>query len=153
MLQQVCEFIHNYFIQQPHIGTWTIENGALSLPFLLEGQRFWLVGSVLNDAVYTYHAAEIANDDDNAAAALTDETFAGTICAMAVPRDVLALVVDIKAWQDKYGEAVANPYSSETVNGVYTYTKAVKSEGAGGGAYGWQDVFKARLNRWRKPCL
>ena len=153
MLQQVCEHIHNYFIQHTYTGSWTIAGGVLSLPFLLDGQRFWITGSVLNDGVYTYHAAGIKNDDNKKAAGLADETFTGTVCAMAIPRDVLGLVDEIGAWQDKYGAASESPYSSETVNGVYTYTKAVKSEGAGGGSYGWQDVYRSRLNRWRKPCL
>lgn len=159
MLQQVCEYIHNYFIPKdngtPRVqqGDYTISSGMISpIPALKEGQRFLIVGSDLNDGVYTYHAAGIKNDDDNAVSGLVDETFSGSIALMAVPRAVLALVSEINTWAAKYGEATMTPYSSETVNGVYTYVKTTKSEEAGGGGYSWQDIFKARLDTWRKPC-
>ena len=160
MLQQVCEHIHNYFIPKDNnyprcwADTYTIHSGAVSpAPPLKEGQRFWIVGSDLNDGVYTYHASGLTDDDDSAAAGLQDEVFTGTIAAMAVPPAVIALTEEINDWVAKYGAVTASPYSSETVNGVYTYVKAVKSEAAGGGGYSWQDVFKARLSPYRRICL
>lgn len=157
MLQQVCEHIHNYFIAKdssgrPRVYTadYSIVAGGISLNFLKEGQRFLITGSDLNDGVYTWHAAGIMNDDDTEAAGISDEDFRGAVCALAVPPSVLALVSDIRDWDSKYGGIVNNPYSSETVNGVYSYTKTVKSDEAGGGGYSWQDVFKSRLNQWRK---
>ena len=87
MLQQLCENICNYFIQKQEQGTFEIAGGTISLPFLLDGQRFLISGSVLNDGMYTYHETGIKDDDDNAFAegvGLKDETFAGTICALAV---------------------------------------------------------------------
>lgn len=152
MLQQVCEFIHNYFIKTAHGGTFEIADSMISLPFMLEGQRFWISGSVLNDGVYTYHESGITNDDDTEAAGLKDETFAGTICALAVPPAVIALSDEINAWVVKNGEAVESPYQSENVIGVYSYTKATGGSGAGG-TVSWQDVYKDRLDRWRKIAL
>ena len=93
--------------------------------------------------------------DDNAFAAgvgLKDETFAGTICALAVPPAVIALSKEVKAWVEANGEAVNSPYQSENVIGVYSYTKASGGSGAGGSVT-WQDVFKDRLNRWRKVAF
>ena len=152
MLQQVCENIHNYFIKDRYTGTFEIAGHAISLPFLLEGQRFLIEGSALNDGVYTYHAAGIKNDDDSVAVGLQDETWAGTICALAVPPPVIALSSEIKDWVAKYGESVNSPYQSENVIGVYSYTKATVGAGktGAGDTIGWQDVFKDRLNRWRK---
>ena len=150
MLQQVLEYIHNYFIKESYSDSFTISSGMISLPFLQEGQRFWITGSVLNDGVYTYHSAGIKNDDDNAlAVGLQDETWAGTICALAVPPAVIALSAEIKAWVVSNGDAVNSPYQSENVIGVYSYTKATGGTGAGG-AVTWQDVFGGQLNRWRK---
>ena len=151
MLQQVCEHIHNYFIKDRHTGTFEIADAAISLPFLLEGQRFLISGSALNDGVYTYHAAGIKNDDDTAVVGLQDETWAGTICALAVPPAVIALSGEVKAWVDANG-ASNSPYASENVIGVYSYTKATGGSGAGG-AITWADVFKDRLNRWRKVAF
>lgn len=152
MLQQICDFIHNYFIKEAHVGNYEIADGAISLPFLKDGQRFWITNSDLNDGVYTYHATGIKNDDDTEAVGLQDETWAGTICALAVPPAVIALSAEVNAWVEANGEAVMTPYSSESVLGVYSYTKASGGTGAGG-SVGWQDVFKDRLNRWRKVCL
>ena len=151
MLQQVCENIHNYFIKDRYTGTFEIAGHAISLPFLLEGQRFLITGSALNDGVYTYHAAGIKNDDDTVAVGLQDETWAGTICALAVPPAVIALSGEVKAWVDANG-ASSSPYASENVIGVYSYTKATGGSGAGG-AITWADVFKDRLNRWRKVAF
>ena len=148
MFQQVCEYIHNYFIGEEIDGKFSIADGMISLP-LLNGQRFLIKGSVLNDGLYTYHDDRIMNDDDTEAVGLQDETFAGTICALAVPPAVIALSAEIKAWVDAYGKAVDSPYTSESVLGVYSYTKASGGTGTGG-SVSWKDVFKDRLNRWRK---
>lgn len=152
MLQQICGYIHNYFIKVAKVSNYEIVNGMISLDFVKEGQRFWITNSDLNDGVYTYHESGITNDDDTEAAGLKDETFAGTICALAVPPAVIALSDEINAWVVKNGEAVESPYQSENVIGVYSYTKATGGSGAGG-TIGWQDVFKDRLNEYRKVAL
>ena len=151
MLNEICEHIHNYFIQKRIEGAFAIEDGTISLP-LLNGQRFLIQGSTLNDGMYTYHDGEIANDDDTEAVGLHDETWTGTICALAVPPTVIALSGEVKEWVDKNGEAVNSPYTSESVLGVYSYSKASGGTGAGG-AVSWMDVFKTRLNRWRKVAF
>ena len=151
MLQQVCEYVHNYFIKDRFEGKYEIADGMISLP-LLDGQRFLIEGSVLNYGMYTYHDNGIKNDDDSEAAGLHDETFVGTICALAVPPAVIALAGEIKTWVDQNGEVVNSPYTSESVLGVYSYTKNTSGSGAGG-AVSWMDVFKDSLNRWRKVAF
>ena len=148
MLNQVCENICNYFIQNRIEGRFEIADGMISLP-LLDGQRFLIRGSALNDGMYTYHDTGIKNDDDSQAVGLHDESWAGTICALAVPPAVLALSAEIKAWVDANKESQNSPYSSENVLGVYSYTKATGGHGAGG-SVGWMDVFADKLKRWRK---
>ena len=149
MLQQVCEYIHNYFIKASYESRYEIAEGMVSLP-LLDGQRFLISGSMLNDGMYTYHDSGITNDDDEPlAVGLHDETFTGTICALAVPPAVIALSGEVKTWVDTNGESVNSPYQSESVIGVYSYTKASGGSGAGGSVT-WQDVFGSQLNRWRK---
>ena len=118
------EYIHNYFFK-PHgegryAGTYTIVDDNLSLPFLKDGQRFLIAGSDLNFGVYTYHANGIKNDDDTEAAGLKPETFAGTICALAVPPAVIALAGEISEWVENNGASVDSPYTSESVIGVYS---------------------------------
>ena len=152
MLQQVCEHIHNLFVQSAKRGTFNIAGGMIDLPFLLDGQRFLISGSVFNDGMYTYHADGIKDDDNAAEVGLQDETFAGTICALAVPPAVIALSAEVKAWVESNESAVSSPYTSENVIGVYSYTQKTGGSGAGG-AITWEDVFRDRLNRWRKVAF
>ena len=153
MLQEVLEYIHNYFIKTPNQGAYTIEGGVISpLPDLKEGQRFWIVGSDLNDGVYTYRAAGIRNDDDDAetAVGLQDETFAGTICALAVPPAVIALSEEISQWVDDNSDAINSPYQSESFNGYSYSLKSGNGQGDSAGQIGWQNIFGKRLARWRR---
>ena len=78
--------------------------------------------------------------------------WAGAICALAVPPAVIALSGEIKQWVEKNGEAVNSPYTSESVIGVYSYTKASGGSGAGG-SVSWQDVYGSKPNRWRKVAF
>lgn len=147
MFDQICAHIHNYFCDESDIltGDWTITNGAIDLSdtTVKTGQYFRIVGSTFNDGVYKY--GEEADE-------LTDETFTGEIWPMKPPRPFLQTVSDIEAWQTKFGEAMASPYQSESVIGVYSYTKqgGNTTQGAAGDADGWKTVFKSRLNPWRK---
>jgi hypothetical protein len=158
MLQEVLEYIHNYFIRTPIQGKFTLTEGTLTpepgtkAPELQEGQRFWIVGSVFNDGVYTWRSTGIMTDDDDAAAGLQPETFAGTICALAVPPAVIALAEEIKTWVDKNSDALNGPYQSESFNG-YSYTLKSGGTGGNGSGYSWQDQFGKRLERWRRPFL
>ena len=137
MLEQVLRHLSNWFLVEIHEGTFTVENGSIALPFLLTNQYFRIVGSVLNDGLHQYPAVD-----------LTDETFTGSVWALAVPKAVIELSVEIEAWQEKNGEAVASPYQSESFGG-YSYTK--RSAGIDSGTLnGWQDAFRGRLNDWRK---
>ena len=145
-MTDLCAELRNYFDRgMPHLtGDFEITNGNIVLPdgaSLLNGQYFRIVGSVLNDGVYQYPVSD-----------LSDETFHGAIWAMAVPPSVIALLGEINAWEEQYGAAVMKPYSSETIEGVYSYTRA----SGGGSSTGssdtvtWKDMFASRLNKWRK---
>ena len=137
MLEQVLRHLNNWFLVEIHEGTFTVENGSIALPFLLTNQYFRIVGSVFNDGLHQYPATD-----------LTDETFTGTVWALAVPKAVVTLSEDIAAWEVKNGESVASPYQSESFGG-YSYTK--RSAGSDGSTLnGWQDAFRGRLNDWRK---
>ena len=142
MLTELCAELKNYFLRDReadiHYGSYTISGGSIVLPFLLAGQYFRIVGSVLNDGVYEYPAV-----------GLTDETFAGAVWAMAVPPTVIALADDIEAWNEKNADALASPYTSESFGG-YSYTKASGASSSGGGAYSWKDQFASRLAKYRR---
>lgn len=135
MLEQILDFIHNYFVKDIMAGGFTISGGSVEGLHLLNGQYFKIVGSVLNDGVYCYPTD-----------ALVDEQFDGEIWAMAVPPSVIALSTEIQIWVSKYGNSVDSPYQSESFGG-YSYTKGSNSAGS---SINWQDVFRGKLNRWRK---
>lgn len=142
MLTELCAELKNYFLKDAakdiHYNTFTIADGSMeSLPFLQNGQYFRIVGSVFNDGVYQYPAVGLA-----------DETFTGSIWAMAVPPAVVALAAEIDAWNDKNADTLASPYTSESFGG-YSYTKASGNSGSGG-AYSWKDQFASRLSKWRR---
>lgn len=151
MLSEVCDFVHNYFEYEIHHGTFSIVNGNIDLTGLVKnGQRFRILGSALNDGIYTYYdESALYNDDDDALADLMDETFTGAIVAMAVPKAFLKIVSDITEWQNKNGQIVESPYTSESFGG-YSYTKATGSGSNAGGVLGWRDIFGARLNAYRR---
>ena len=157
MLEQLCAHLHNYFERHPvsheriiFADTYTIEGGSITLPFLLSGQKFRIKGSALNDGVYTY-GATIKNDDGNANASLSDETFDGEVWVMYPPKPVIALAGEISDWLTKYEAVMNSPYQSESFGG-YSYSKASGAANTKGGASTgtWQGVFAAQLNEYRK---
>ena len=151
MLSEVCDFVHNYFEYEIHHGTFSIVNGDIDLTGLVKnGQRFRILGSALNDGIYTYYdESALYNDDDDALADLMDETFTGAIIAMAIPKAFLKIVSDITEWQNKNSQIVESPYTSESFGG-YSYTKSTGSGSNAGGVLGWRDIFRARLNAYRR---
>ena len=138
MLEQVLMNIRRWFPVEGgiHSGTFTIEGGGITLPFLEDGQYFRICGSVFNDGLHQYNVLD-----------LTDETFTGTIWALAIPKAVIELADEIQKWQGKNGEASVSPYQSESFGG-YSYSKATDAET--GGAVTWQSAFKRQLSAWRK---
>ena len=139
MLEQVLMHLKNWFLVPGgiHEGTYTIEDGGITLPFLANGQYFRICGSVFNDGLYQY-VPDLK---------LTDETFDGTVWALAIPKAVLDLATEIESWQKKNGDASVSPYQSESFGG-YSYSKATDS--ASGGAVTWQTAFRSRMNNYRK---
>jgi hypothetical protein len=137
MLTELLAEIRNYF-EVPngrHFGTFTISGGSIApLDFLQEGQYFRIIGSVFNDGVHKY-------GEEN----LTDETFNGAVWAMAIPRVVVDLSEEIKAYNESDAGKTSS-YTSESFGG-YSYTKATDANGA---PIGWQKAFASRLNKWRK---
>lgn len=136
MLEAVLTHLKNWFFVDLYERTYTIENKTLVLPFLQKGQYYRICGSVFNDGLHKY------GDSD-----LQDETFTGTVWALAVPKAIVELAAEIEAWQKKNGEAAQSPFASESFGG-YTYSKATDS--TTGGSVTWETAFRTRLNPYRK---
>ena len=138
MLEQVLMHLNNWFLVPGgiHEGTYTIEDGGITLPFLANGQYFRICGSVFNDGLHQYPEGD-----------LKTETFDGTVWALAIPQAVIDLAAEIEEWEKKNGEAAYGIYQSESFGG-YSYTKATDAQT--GGSVTWQSAFRSRLNQWRK---
>lgn len=134
MLEQILEHLHNWFIVPDgiHHGQFEVKGSSIELPFISSGQYFRIFGSVFNDGLHQYPATD-----------LVDEEFTGTVWALAVPRQVVRLADDVKAWCEKNQPSA---YTSESFGG-YSYSKATGSNGA---PIGWHEVFRQQLNPYRK---
>lgn len=152
-LTEVCAEVNNYFLKDYidvskyiHSGTFTIESHGISdISFLKAGQYFRIVGSDLNDGVYQNTTAGMES--------LTDETFTGAVWAMSPPPAFIKLADDIAAWRTANESATSknmSPFSSESVSGVYSYSKGAGSGADGGTAVTWKSQFKSRLNAYRR---
>lgn len=134
MLEEVLQHLNNWFLVPDgiHTGEFTVQDGGITLPFLQEGQYFRVVGSVFNDGLYQYPTKD-----------MIDEIFDGAVWALAVPKAVIALTDEINTWSSKNQPS---GFTSESFAG-YSYSKATNASGM---AVGWQDVFRSRLNAWRR---
>ena len=135
MLGAVLAYLRNYFPVKKWFGTYVIKDGALEIPEIMDGQYYRIIGSVFNDGVHKYAESK-----------LTDETFCGSVWSLAVPKELLDIVVDIEDWQKSNGKKAASLFQSESFGG-YSYTLKGGTEGFGAS---WQNAFASRLNIWRK---
>lgn len=137
-MAELCGELHNWFspVCNAHAGTYEISDGSLlDVDFLQDGQYFRIVGSVFNDGVYIYPEY-----------GLKDETFDGSIWPMNVPAEVRCLAAEIDESRHNHNGDKTPKFNSESFGG-YSYTRATNSDGL---PLTWRDVFRKRLNPWRK---
>lgn len=139
MLEEVLRYINNRFECETVWGNFEITRGTLEIPDALEGQYFWVEGSIFNDGLHAYP------DPD-----MTDEAFCGKVVLLAVPRAVVEISNSIEQWNEENAKYVNGPYQSESFGG-YSYTLAQGgTEGNETAPAAWQSKFGARLRPFRK---
>ena len=145
MLEEVLRYINNRFDRDSRgvaygskVGTFTIESGSLEVDGLLDGQYFWVEGSVLNDGLHLYPDTK-----------MTDETFNGRVVFLVIPNQIQDLAAEIKTWNEKNASVVDSPFQSESFGG-YSYSKESGANGTDAPSAAWQTHFGARLRPWRK---
>lgn len=141
MLTELCKELNNWFCKREDklFGTFTIEDGQLTIDGAQSGQYYRICDSVFNDGVYQYPTFN-----------LKDETFDGAIWLMRVPDEVINLSSEIDKWKDEYEDVIYSPLASETVGG---YSRTLRSSGSGsssGNGARWQTAFADQLSHWRK---
>lgn len=146
MLTEVCGYLNNYFDVKRYSGLIKIEDGVVYCDnkqiSINEGQHFALLRKNFVTGVYVYGTDTLDNKEFN-----------GMVWIMDVPSNVLAIVDEISAWQEKYGSldsANMGPFQSESFGG-YTYSKGSSSNGSS--SLSWQDAFKSRLGQYKKVSL
>lgn len=138
MLEELLRHINNRFERGSVSGTFTVEDGGIEAEGLLDGQYYWVEGSVLNDGLHLHPASD-----------MVAETFTGRVVMLAVPSVVVELAGEIEDWCDDNTKALSGPYASESFGG-YSYTKAGVQSGGTASVTGWQAHFATRLNPFRK---
>jgi len=148
-LTAICRSLRNWFPAQDsgrgatvQSGTFTISNGQISpfdIPFL-PGAYVRVSGSVLNDGIFRiWNDAKLEDAED--------EVFTGTLSLMAIPHDFLDIAEQIDHFVDvNKKDKNAGKFTSESIGG-YSYARAT---GVGGVPVTWQEVFRTRLNPYRK---
>lgn len=134
MIGEICAHIHNYFPGECFDGDFTVKDGCFVDCEFLAG-FYYIEGSRFNDGVHLHPSQRLA-----------DESFSGRIMLMNPPRGFLELVRDIEDWRRDNPEG-SNRFISEKL-GEYSYTRPNRS----GAPIGWQTVFKARLDAYRKAA-
>ena len=148
MVGEICAEIKNYFTyaNDKYIGDFVISEGQISPIIDIPTDYIRIVGSRLNDGVHKM--ADLVEHP------LQDESFHGAVWVMSPPADFLALVEEIKAWQEKYGGVDSenmSPFTSESFGG-YSYSKASggSSESGSSSVPTWQSQYASRLKLYRR---
>ena len=132
MLYEIMKHIKNFFqCMKMKEGNIEIKDGTVSSFDVEDGDYILIEGSKRNDGIYQCPCT------------LKDETFSGSVSIRGIPQDFLNLASEIETF------TVSNETSAITSEsfGGYTYSKATNSSGV---AADWKDVFRGRLNTWRK---
>lgn len=119
MLERLLMDLNNWFPVDKRPGMYTIEGGSITLPFLKDGQYFRVIGSVFSNGLHRY-----GSDME----ALEDETFAGSVWALAIPKAVIAIADEAEARLKEQEKALYSGYQSESFGG-YAYSKGTAGDG------------------------
>lgn len=140
-MEELLNYLKNYFYKFMVEGNFIIsENKIKIVGNFLQGQYIKIQGSVLNDGVYRINS--ITNKEIEVIGAENEE-FEGIIYSLAIPKQLIELENEIKAYKDKN-----KPSSiiSESFGG-YSYTLAPSKDGT---KASWKDIFKTELSPYRK---
>ena len=148
MLTEVCNNLKNWFCHEKNIGKIEISGGVLycnnNTIEIKENQYYRVIGSIFSDGIWKYDGEEIPQD----------ETFEGAIWTLAIPAAFLAIIEEMKEWEELNGGAgseMMSPFQSESFGG-YSYSKSGggSANGDSSAAPSAFSVYSKRLNIWRK---
>jgi len=143
MLTEICQYLHNYFDYERHIGDISIVGHEVFCNGeqieIEEGQYFALFRNRIPLGVFQ-------------ADELTDKTFTGAIWLMDVPKAILDANTWAETWKAKNGAADSmsnSGFQSESFGG-YSYSKGTNKNGKAGASIFDNAQFAAMLAPYRK---
>lgn len=139
MLEEVLRYVNNRFERDARGGRFAVSGGELEMAGLMDGQYYWVEGSVMNDGLHRHPDR-----------GMVDEEFDGRVVLLAIPPAVVAIASEIEEWNEANADVVDGPFQSESFGG-YSYSReSGGTEGNQVGPAAWQAHFGARLRPYRK---
>lgn len=143
-MEFVMQEINNYFYKTVEKNEFSINEGKVKVKGNYFPDQFIKIeGSIMNDGIYkilSFENQEIKIENT------IDEEFEGAIYGLAIPKDFIELIKEIEEYQKMNPISKSNVISESYLNG-YSYTMATNSNGQ---ISGWQDVFKSKLDTYRR---
>jgi hypothetical protein len=143
MLTEICQYLHNYFDYERHVGKISIV-----------GQEVFCDGKPIEigDSQYFALFRQRIPLGVFQKSELTDKEFLGAVWLMDVPKTILEADAWAEQWKAENGAATAQangPYASESFGG-YSYSKGGNNNGKVGSSVFENAQFAAMLNPYRK---
>lgn len=141
MINEVLNYLKNYFYKFLERDNYNIVDGKIKVKGkYIKGQYIAIRGSIVNDGV---HKVELVENDTITVLGLNDEEFEGTICSLAIPKDVLKIADEIEKFE---ANNVKTNLASESFAN-YSYSIAKDKDG---GNVTWQGAFRKSLAPYKK---
>lgn len=143
-MELIMKETNNYFYKTVEKSNFNIKNNKIKVKGKYFPNQFIKIeNSITNDGIYkiiNFENQEIEIENT------TDEEFEGAIYGLAIPKDFIKLAKEIEEYQKSNPISKSNIISESYLNG-YSYTMATNSNGQ---VSGWQDVFKNKLDTYRR---
>lgn len=143
-MEAILKEVNNYFYKTVEYSKFEIRNNKIKVKGNYFPNQFIKVeNSIMNDGIYkiiSFENQEIEIENT------IDEEFEGAIYGLAIPKDFIELIKEIEEYQKMNPISKSNVISESYLNG-YSYTMATNSNGQ---ISGWQDVFKSKLDTYRR---
>ena len=140
---EIMRDVKNYFVGNIIAGIFEIRKGAIDLDKeLLKGYKF-----VIIQADEKYGGLYSLSDRGSLlkdGKRVRDGRFTGTLYLLDPPEDFLSLADEIKEYRKN------NPQTGIVSESFGGYSYSLHSGGAANAPSGWREVFRSRLNKYRK---
>jgi hypothetical protein len=142
MLQNILDYLNNYFVRTRELFTAVVSDGitgTFSKTYAI-GQYISIDNTLINNGVYKITG--VSTSKLTLDATLTAETVTGVVWGLAIPKVVLTLATEIAS------------YDSTSQKGVMSESQGNRSisygNGTTSGSSNWQSVYKSNLMPYKK---